>query len=139
MASTGTVDAPPGPASQTKAGFFVRLAGALVDAIILSVVGILLRAAFNGAVGALFSLFVGFLYFTLLVGLRGQTVGMGAARVRVIDKDGGGDIGTGRGAIRWIGGYVSALFLFLGYFWMLWDAEKQCWHDKMANDIVVRV
>ena len=22
---------------------------------------------------------------------------------------------------------------------MLWDKEKQCWHDKMANDVVVPV
>jgi uncharacterized RDD family membrane protein YckC len=64
---------------------------------------------------------------------------MGAAKVRVIDKDGGGDIGYGRAFVRWIGMYISALFIFLGYFWMLWDAENQCWHDKMANDVVVRV
>ena len=64
---------------------------------------------------------------------------MGAARVRVIDKDGGGDIGYGRAFVRWIGMYISAIFIFLGYFWMLWDSENQCWHDKMANDVVVRV
>ena len=27
--------------------------------------------------------------------------------------------------------------LFLGYFWMLWDREKQTWHDKMAGSVVV--
>ncbi len=34
---------------------------------------------------------------------------------------------------------VSAAVLFLGYFWMLWDKEKQCWHDKAARDVVVPV
>ena len=29
--------------------------------------------------------------------------------------------------------------IFLGFFWMLWDKEKQCWHDKFASDVVVPV
>jgi len=29
--------------------------------------------------------------------------------------------------------------IFLGFFWMLWDKEKQCWHDKLASDVVVPV
>jgi uncharacterized RDD family membrane protein YckC len=27
----------------------------------------------------------------------------------------------------------------LGYLWMLWDKEKQTWHDKIIGSIVVRV
>jgi len=25
---------------------------------------------------------------------------------------------------------------FLGFFWVLWDTEKQCWDDKLASDVV---
>ena len=32
---------------------------------------------------------------------------------------------------------VVAIPLGLGYWWMLWDPEKQCWHDKFATDYVV--
>jgi uncharacterized RDD family membrane protein YckC len=32
---------------------------------------------------------------------------------------------------------VSGIPFDLGYFWMLWDKEKQTWHDKVANDVVV--
>jgi uncharacterized RDD family membrane protein YckC len=128
-----------GVASGARAGFFIRLAGLLVDGIVLGVVGTVLGVVLKGAAGSVLSLLVGLLYFTLLVGGRGQTVGMGAARVRVIDKNGGGNIGYGRAFVRWIGMYISAFFIFLGYFWMLWDAQNQCWHDKMANDLVVRV
>lgn len=131
-------DAPEGAASGTRAGFFIRFAGLFVDGIVLGIIGTILDVAFKGAAGSVISLVVGALYFTLLVGSRGQTVGMTAARVRVIDKDGGGNIGYGRAFVRWIGMYISALFIFLGYFWMLWDSENQCWHDKMANDVVVR-
>ena len=131
-------EASPRAASGTRAGFFIRLAGLLVDGIVLAIVGTVLGLVFKGAAGSVISLVVGLLYFTLLVGGRGQTVGMGAARVRVVDKNGGGNIGYGRAFVRWIGMYISALFIFLGYFWMLWDGENQCWHDKMANDLVVR-
>ena len=48
-------------------------------------------------------------------------------------------IGYGRAFIRWLVSIISALILLLGYLWMLWDKEKQCWHDKAANDVVVPV
>jgi uncharacterized RDD family membrane protein YckC len=62
---------------------------------------------------------------------------MGAMGLRVISASGGGSIGYGRAFIRWIGGYLSTVFLGLGFLWMLWDKEKQCWHDKMAGDFVI--
>jgi uncharacterized RDD family membrane protein YckC len=33
---------------------------------------------------------------------------------------------------------VSCAALGLGYLWMLWDAEKQTWPDKVAKTYVVR-
>ena len=48
-------------------------------------------------------------------------------------------LGYGRAFLRLIGRYISGFVCYLGYLWMLWDKEKQCWHDKMANDVVVPV
>jgi len=39
--------------------------------------------------------------------------------------------------VRWLVSIVSAIVFVLGYLWMLWDGEKQCWHDKAANDVVI--
>ena len=114
--------------------------GSVVDGIILGVVGAILAVAFKGAAGSVLALLVGLAYFTLFVGGEsGQTPGMRVAEIRVISFDGGGSIGYGRALIRWIGGYISAIVILLGYFWMLWDKEKQCWHDKLAGDVVVPV
>jgi uncharacterized RDD family membrane protein YckC len=33
---------------------------------------------------------------------------------------------------------VSAVPLFLGFFWMLWDEKGQTWHDKVAETTVVK-
>ena len=53
-------------------------------------------------------------------------------------RDGTGQpVGYVRAFVRWLGSILSALALFLGYFWMLWDPEKQTWHDKMAGSVVV--
>jgi uncharacterized RDD family membrane protein YckC len=128
-----------GNASGPRAGFWRRFAAAFIDGIILFVIDLVLRVAFKGA-GSFLSIFVSLAYFTLFVGAsRGQTPGMSALGIRVISFDGSGSIGYGRAAIRWVGGIVSTIPIFLGFFWMLWDKEKQCWHDKFASDVVVPV
>ncbi|MFC3854060.1 RDD family protein [Salinispirillum marinum] len=33
--------------------------------------------------------------------------------------------------------FVSTIPLLLGFFWMLWDAKNQTWHDKLAGTVVV--
>ena len=79
-------------------------------------------------------------YFTAFIGAeRGQTLGQMALGIRVVGLDTGGSIGYGRALLRWFVSIFSAIVFFLGYLWMLWDAEKQCWHDKAANDVVVPV
>ena len=62
-----------------------------------------------------------------------------ALGIRVIDFNTGGPIGYGRAFIRWLVGLHLGCRVLLGYLWMLWDKEKQCWHDKVANDVVVPV
>jgi uncharacterized RDD family membrane protein YckC len=126
-----------GGASGARAGFWTRFGGSLIDGVILFVIDLLLRVIFKGA-GGFVSLPVSLVYFTLFVGAnRGQSPGMMAVGIRVISLDGSGSIGYGRALIRWFGGILSTIPLFLGFFWMLWDKEKQCWHDKLAKDVVV--
>jgi uncharacterized RDD family membrane protein YckC len=55
----------------------------------------------------------------------------------VISFADGGPIGYGRAFVRWIGRFVSVIVFLLGYLWMLWDTERQTWHDKFANAVVV--
>jgi uncharacterized RDD family membrane protein YckC len=59
------------------------------------------------------------------------------AYLGVVDYRTGGPIGVGRGAIRYIGKILSSIPIGLGFFWMIWDREKQTWHDKIATTVVV--
>ena len=125
---------PSGP----RAGFWRRFGAVLIDGIILGVVYGVFYAILGSSAAYGLYLVLSAAYFTYLEGgPNGQSLGKKALGIRVIDLGGGGPIGYGRGFIRWIGRYVSAIPLGLGYFWMLWDKEKQTWHDKFANSVVV--
>jgi uncharacterized RDD family membrane protein YckC len=124
---------PSGP----RAGFWQRFGAALIDAVLLGVVGAILEVALRSASG-LISLAIGIAYYGYLEGSpSGQTIGKRAVGIRVVDFNTGGPIGFGRAVLRYFGRIVSAIACLLGYFWMLWDKERQCWHDKFASDVVV--
>jgi uncharacterized RDD family membrane protein YckC len=76
-------------------------------------------------------------YFTYFHGTTGQTPGDAALSIRVVGKDTGAPIGYSRAFVRWLVSLVSGIVILLGYLWMLWDSEKQTWHDKAANSVVV--
>lgn len=86
-------------------------------------------------VGVLFALY----YFIFLVGRTGQTIGRKVLGIKVVDKHNGQPIGAGRAFVRFIMGFVSSSACLLGYLWMLWDEEKQTWHDKVADSYVINV
>jgi uncharacterized RDD family membrane protein YckC len=131
-----------GVLSGARAGFWRRFAGALIDGIVVGIAGGIIRGIANTGTGAGsgLGLVVSAVYFTAFIGSeRGQTLGQMALGIRVVGLDTGGSIGYGRAFLRWIVSIVSAAVILLGYLWMLWDKEKQCWHDKAANDVVVPV
>jgi uncharacterized RDD family membrane protein YckC/Flp pilus assembly protein TadD len=67
---------------------------------------------------------------------RGQTPGMKLFHIRLV-TDKGGVPGMGSILLRTFGMQISALFGYLGYFWMAFDRDRQTWHDKMAHTYVV--
>ena len=122
-----------------RAGFWRRFAAALIDGIIVGVVSGVLEAALHG-VGYFLAVVLGVAYYGWLEGsASGQTVGKRGMGIRVYDLRSGGPIGPGRAIGRYFARILSAIPLFLGYFWMLWDDEKQTWHDKLVGSVVVPV
>ncbi|HEV2755889.1 MAG TPA: RDD family protein [Actinomycetota bacterium] len=132
-----------GGPSGPRAGFWRRFGAALIDGIIIGIVASIISAILGGAerfsatyqgINALLAL----IYYAYLEGGEtGQTLGKKALGIRVIDFGAGGPIGYGRAALRNIGSYLSGIVIGIGYLWMLWDPEKQTWHDKFANSVVV--
>jgi uncharacterized RDD family membrane protein YckC len=139
MSSMDPSYATAGTASVTsaRAGFWRRFAAAIVDGILLNIVSWILALILATVTGYGIGLLITIGYYTYFHGSTGQTPGDAALSIRVVDKDGGGPIGYGRAFVRWLVSLVSGAVILLGYLWMLWDGEKQTWHDKAANSVVV--
>jgi uncharacterized RDD family membrane protein YckC len=79
------------------------------------------------------------LYYTLMVGGTGQTLGKKAVGVRVVDATSGQPIGNGRALGRYLfATFISGNLCALGYLWAFWDGRKQTWHDKVVSSVVVK-
>ncbi len=82
-------------------------------------------------------LFVVAIYLRAL-GRTGQTWGRRITRVRVVANHTGEPIGFWRALGRQLFAFtISRVVLALGYLWMLWDDERQTWHDKVADTVAV--
>jgi uncharacterized RDD family membrane protein YckC len=137
----GPSDHPSGP----RAGFWVRFDALLIDIVLLTAV----TSTFMGIGPVSLSswakdlvdpraLLLLLAYFTFFEGsASGQTVGKKLLNIRVVDLDNAQSIGFVRAAVRNVVAYFVSVIFLLGYLWMLWDEERQTWHDKVASSIVV--
>jgi len=126
----------------TYAGFWRRLSAAIIDSIIFSVLATLLIGpdyanpnlqTYEGIISAL-------IMFLLTIGLwvRYQgTPGKLLLGCQVVDAASGEPVSYRQAVVRYIGYFVSAMALFVGFLWIGWDKRKQGFHDKMANTVVV--
>jgi uncharacterized RDD family membrane protein YckC len=125
------------------AGFWARFCAYVFDSLIVGfsvqfLAGSWLPMTGGGyGVGALglVAILAAPLYFWIGNSLGG-TVGKRVAGLAVVDET-GHPPGLMRGGVRYIVSLASWLVFGLGYFWMIWDEQKQTWHDKAAGTRVV--
>ena len=86
--------------------------------------------------GALFTTFFGMVYFLFFWVVAGFTPGMGLLGLRLVRVN-GEHVPLGRALIRFVGYWISALFLFVGFLWILVDRRHQGWHDKLSGAVVI--
>lgn len=68
---------------------------------------------------------------------RQATPGKMIIQSKIVDATTGEQPTIKQWIIRYIGYFVSALPLCLGYIWIAFDKRKQGWHDKMAGTVVL--
>ena len=76
------------------------------------------------------------LYFAVFWSLIGYTPGKYVLKMRVVRTD-GLRLGFWRGALRAVGYYLSAILLFGGFIWIIFDKKRQGLHDKIVNTVVI--
>jgi uncharacterized RDD family membrane protein YckC len=130
------------------AGFWQRAVAFLIDWLIVVVIAMPIIVVAFGA--EYFSLDpirrAGDLAIALIVGgvivgfwrYCGATPGKLAVGIKVVDAETGNVPGTGRLVVRLLCYLLSALPLYLGFFWVAVDRRKQGWHDKIAGTVVIQ-
>jgi uncharacterized RDD family membrane protein YckC len=133
------------PGSVQYVGFGSRLLAQILDLfwlLPLSAVLAFIGGVANGGeisdLGEFMLNVIGALIVLLFWVERQGTPGKLVLGIRIVDATTGGTPTIGRLVLRYVGYLISALPLGLGYLWIIWDARKQGWHDKMAGTVVIR-
>lgn len=129
--ATAPSQSPVSAVGYERAGFGIRLAAILIDTILVGAV-----SGVTGT-GSAFALFLG-LYCTLLWFYRGTTVGGIVCGLKVVRLD-ARPVDFATAIVRALGAFLSMICVGLGFLWVIWDPEKQTWHDKIAGTTVIRV
>ena len=116
------------------ASFWRRFAGSFIDGLIIGVLpGMVFRTGNANGI----SFLIGLGYSVWMLGTYGQTVGMMILKIKIL-KENGSKVSYQDAILRYFAAILSAIVLFLGYLWMIWDSKKQTWHDHIAKTVVVK-
>ncbi len=114
-----------------RAGFWIRMAALLIDALLIGVISSIL---FHHNDGELLLLAA---YGAIMWKLRGSTIGGIVFHLHVVRLD-GRQIDWATAIVRALGCFLSLVVAGLGFIWIAFDDDKQAWHDKIAGTVVVR-
>jgi uncharacterized RDD family membrane protein YckC len=113
-----------------RAGFWIRLVALLLDFVLVGVVLSFVNMAHHEMPLILAA------YGAVMWKLRGTTVGGIIFGLRIVRLDGRA-IDWPTAIVRALGSILSAIVVGLGFIWVVFDPERQSWHDKIAGTVVV--
>ena len=119
------------------AGFWRRFAAAFIDGLIIGVLPNIVINTGHGSTNNSLSFILGFAYSIWMLTNYQATVGMMVLKIK-IEKETGGKVTYKDTILRYFAGILSAVALFIGYLWMIWNPKKQTWHDILAKTVVVK-
>jgi len=123
---------PPIALSYPKAQFWERMGAGFLDLIIVCILSGLVPVPWVWPLIAL-------AYFSGMWAWKGTTVGGVVLKLQVVREANGGPLTFVAALVRSLAAAFSIVVLFLGFFWIAWDKDKQGWHDKIAGTVVVRL
>jgi uncharacterized RDD family membrane protein YckC len=123
--------APPEAMVFPRASFWQRMAAGFLDIILVGVVSGILNVAFG-------FLLVGVAYFGGLWAWKQTTIGGIIVGLKVVRLD-GRPLDWTVALVRALAAWLSTSVMFLGFFWIAWDADRQGWHDRIAGTVVVKL
>ena len=135
-ASATAPPAPPAPPAvslerENRAGFWIRAVALLLDLILVGIVCSIIGIPTHNAL-----LLVLAAYGAVMWKLRGTTIGGIVCGLRVARLDGRA-IDWPTAVTRALGSFLSLFVAGLGFIWVVFDPERQSWHDKIAGTVMV--
>ena len=135
------------------AGFWRRVAASLIDTVVMSVLvgvihffvfgnsglgfvivdGNISMASNRGWFEQLIIIAITVFMWMKFLGTPGKLL-MGC---HVVDAKTRQHLKLGQAILRYVAYFISAIPLFLGFFWVAWDKRKQGFHDKIAGTVVL--
>jgi uncharacterized RDD family membrane protein YckC len=119
-----------------RAAFFDRLAALALDLVLVGIASAFLGFDRYRGPGPFFTLL--FVYHVAFWSWKGTTLGGIICSLRVV-RTNNAPMRFADALVRGLSGIFSMVALGIGYFWMLNDAERQTWHDKIAGTVVVKL
>jgi uncharacterized RDD family membrane protein YckC len=123
-----------GLAKYPRASFLDRLAAFVLDCILVAIANALLDMSRHD--GFFFLLLL--TYHIAFWAWKGTTLGGIICNLRVI-RTHGAELRAPDAIVRGLSSVFSVAALGIGCLWMLQDAERQMWHDKIAGTLVIKV
>jgi uncharacterized RDD family membrane protein YckC len=120
------------------AGFGERLVAYLIDTVLIVLIELVLMLLLGRTLGYMLSFVASIAYFIGFWTAQGATPGKIVMGLRVIRQD-GNPVDGSTAAFRYVGYMISGLAIGLGFLWILWDPNKEGWHDKIAKTRVIKV
>lgn len=136
-------------AQHRYAGFWIRFAAVIIDAIVVGIASGIVGAVAGVALAVspespalifiqLLSGLGAILYEIAMTTIYGATVGKMALGLKVIRAQGGG-ISPLLSVGRYFSKFISAFTLLIGYMMAGWDSEKRSLHDRICDTRVIKI
>ena len=136
------------------AGFWIRVAAAIIDSILWGVITLPILIAIYGTdwllgehpvftIHGIWELLLSYVLPAIVVIVfwvcKSATPGKMMTRIQVVDAETGNKLSTGQCIGRYLAYYPAMIPLFLGLIWVAFDKRKQGWHDKLAKTLVIHL
>lgn len=114
-----------------RAGFWIRIGALFIDCVLVGIIVGVLDTDGSVWVVALAA------YGAVMWKLKGTTIGGLVCGLKVVRRD-GAELNWDTAIVRALGCFLSMVVAGLGFLWIVFDEDRQAWHDKIAGTLVVR-
>ena len=123
-------------------GVAIRFVALLIDAIILGIITSVISLVGGYYAGEVLGFLIGLLYFTLLLGRYGQSIGMRVVKIKVVSEADSSPITYGAAFVRTILLLIDAIPYVVPYLLgaiLIWTSDKkQRLGDRVAHTVVLK-